>query len=1009
MPKATILHASPILLRNKIQPETKEKLKHILGKSLMAVSIAASLCIPCKNLEAQVQFTSTPVTAGVEKLVYSYSLSASETNNNPLTFSATTIPSWLTLTQGQNSSTQVGGTISDVGGVAGDAYGNIYASELSGTIIYKITPDGTTTAWATKTGNSYGMAANGNYLYVGKFTGSCDGISIVRYQLNNPGAGPETVLNQPDIAAGMSMIFKDGYLYFSSFACSKIGRVNLSNLQFENYITSGLPYAGPWGLGFATNGDLYVATWSHNTLLKYASGTTTNPVVVLSGLPVATSDVKIDDNGYVYVSFYGSGVRKYAPDFSSYVTIAATGLIWGMALSSQGTLVYGDASASKVYKLETGAVLTGTPSHKDVGDHAVKINVSNGTTSVDQEFIITVTDPNPPLVETYSPVHMTQEIVLDTTLSLEFDETIVKGTGYIYVKSVVTDEILQTINIDSSIVSIDDSIITIKVTGLPVYTNMYIAIDAGAIKDVNNNDFAGISNATTWSFVTIAKTPQIISFAATDEMVYGTNDYVPGASSDASLEITYTSSDETVATIVSGTIHILKTGQTVITASQTGNDDYLAATPVDQTLNIVPKEITLSLLATPAVAKIYDGNEGITLKAENYSLTGVINDEDVSVTGTAIFSGSDAGNNKTILVNNFVIAGLNIGNYYLSTTSATVTGTISPKSIELELISQPAINKIYDGNNSASLVASNYNLLGIVGSDEVGVTATSVFDDRNAGIEKTITANAFILSGADKNNYSLLTSTATVKGTIIQKEISITGITKTKVYGSADPGFTYNVSGLITGDKMSGSLTRVNNKNVGQYPITIGTLTAGANYHVVQYTSASLTITPAPLTISAEDKAKQQGNVNPALTFRYDGLMAGDSPADLTSMPQAQTSATTLSPIGYYEISTNGASSGNYTISFVKGKLSVMPEGKTHLKVWTSSTNVLQIRVYSETVQKVKLSLFTQTGQPLIQEQKQLQVGINSFTMAIGTVASGVYVLGANADKFEEAQKVKIK
>src|SRR5690606_31152195 len=111
-------------------------------------------------------------------------------------------------------------------------------------------------------------------------------------------------------------------------------------------------------------------------------------------------------------------------------------------------------------------------------------------------------------------------------------------------------------------------------------TNIYIAIDAGAVKDVNNNNFAGINNSTTWYFASIEQSqePQTISFAATRTVAYGDADFEPGATTTSNLPISYSSSDETIASIVSGKIHIKKAGTVTITASQPGDEEYLAAT-----------------------------------------------------------------------------------------------------------------------------------------------------------------------------------------------------------------------------------------------------------------------------------------------------------------------------------------------------------------------------------------------------------------------------------------------
>jgi hypothetical protein len=81
------------------------------------------------------------------------------------------------------------------------------------------------------------------------------------------------------------------------------------------------------------------------------------------------------------------------------------------------------------------------------------------------------------------------------------------------------------------------------------------------------------------------------------------------------------------------------------------------------------------------------------------------------------------------------------------------------------------------------------------------------------------------------------------------------------VYGSADPAPTVTVpAGAVEqGDSLSGSLVRAAGTNVGTYPITKGSLTAGGNYDLT-VTPGTLTITKKPITVKADDKAKVYGS-----------------------------------------------------------------------------------------------------------------------------------------------------
>jgi len=54
--------------------------------------------------------------------------------------------------------------------------------------------------------------------------------------------------------------------------------------------------------------------------------------------------------------------------------------------------------------------------------------------------------------------------------------------------------------------------------------------------------------------------------------------------------------------------------------------------------------------------------------------------------------------------------------------------------------------------------------------------------------------------------------------TINTKAITITADSKSKVYGDVDPALTYSLSTvLVSGDTISGALSRVVGENVGDY------------------------------------------------------------------------------------------------------------------------------------------------------------------------------------------------
>ncbi|BAU53895.1 hypothetical protein MgSA37_02066 [Mucilaginibacter gotjawali] len=83
-------------------------------------------------------------------------------------------------------------------------------------------------------------------------------------------------------------------------------------------------------------------------------------------------------------------------------------------------------------------------------------------------------------------------------------------------------------------------------------------------------------------------------------------------------------------------------------------------------------------------------------------------------------------------------------------------------------------------------------------------------------------------------------------------------------------------------------------------------------------------VTPAPLTITADNKRKTFGTANPVLTATYTGFVNGDTPADFTSPLVLSTIADISSPIGQYPITLSGYASNDYSITPVQGVLTVI-------------------------------------------------------------------------------------
>ena len=111
--------------------------------------------------------------------------------------------------------------------------------------------------------------------------------------------------------------------------------------------------------------------------------------------------------------------------------------------------------------------------------------------------------------------------------------------------------------------------------------------------------------------VTVNKAPQTITFGlspATAKVWDPSRTLI--ATSDADLPVTLTSSSPSVASVIGNTLTINGAGSATITASQSGNANYLPADPVSQLLTVSPAGTSFSSLFSGA-SPVAVGSDGM--------------------------------------------------------------------------------------------------------------------------------------------------------------------------------------------------------------------------------------------------------------------------------------------------------------------------------------------------------------------------------------------------------------
>ena len=116
-------------------------------------------------------------------------------------------------------------------------------------------------------------------------------------------------------------------------------------------------------------------------------------------------------------------------------------------------------------------------------------------------------DSTAPVTTGFAPADNANAIPVTVAPTLTFSEPVKKGTGNILIKRVSDGGVYATIDVTSSRVTVTGTGTQVVITpsvSLDFSTAYYVEVPSGAILDLANNAYAGISSATAWNFTTLA-------------------------------------------------------------------------------------------------------------------------------------------------------------------------------------------------------------------------------------------------------------------------------------------------------------------------------------------------------------------------------------------------------------------------------------------------------------------------------------------------------------------------
>jgi hypothetical protein len=221
---------------------------------------------------------------------------------------------------------------------------------------------------------------------------------------------------------------------------------------------------------------------------------------------------------------------------------------------------------------------------------------------------------------------------------------------------------------------------------------------------------------------------------------------------------------------------------------------------------------------------------------------------------------------------------------------------------------------------------------GFLAGDDASVLGGTLVCTTTATTASPVGTYPITCSGQTSTKYAITYKPGTL--TVSRASLTVTASDASRSYGAANPDFSSSASGLVNGDSLASiglngvtcSTTATPSSPVGTYPIDCSGPSSTTNYDIT-YSAGTLTVTPASLTITANDATKVLHAPNPTFTATYSGLANADTASSLSGTLTCSTTAVTGSPIGSYPIVCSGQSATNYAITYLPGTLSVVYAG----------------------------------------------------------------------------------
>lgn len=250
--------------------------------------------------------------------------------------------------------------------------------------------------------------------------------------------------------------------------------------------------------------------------------------------------------------------------------------------------------------------------------------------------------------------------------------------------------------------------------------------------------------------------------------------------------------------------------------------------------------------------------------------------------------------------------------------SASATNTIVITPLAARVVAGNG-GKVY-GDADPALTA--ITTTGFLAADLPGISLaqTRVAGEVVGGYDVNATA-----TGGNSGSYTI----EYVKGAfaITPRRAVVTAGTGTKVYGTVDPALTaVTTTGFVAADLPGITLSqvRVTGETVGSYDVNATATGGRSGNYTIEYVKGGFSITPAPLTVQANNKTMVRGSAMPVLDGTVTGVVAGDNITATYATANDGTVAGVFADVIIPTLADPLNRLSNYTVTVIPGTLTVL-------------------------------------------------------------------------------------